>query len=97
MKDAASITTGMRLEAKRLGIHPSELGGLNICDAQRVDAAIRRAVKAERERCVKCVQDAANCKIIATSGLAAMRVMEQVAIEAINTPAKRPSKRKGKR
>jgi hypothetical protein len=65
--------------------------------ANRIRLAIRRAVKAERERCVKCVQYAANCKIIATSGLAAMRVMEQVAIEAINTPAKRPSKRKGKR
>lgn len=62
--------------------------------AKDIRRAIAYAVRKERERCVKCVQDAANCKIIATSGLAAMRVMEQVAIEAIVNEAKRPSRRK---
>jgi len=51
--------------------------------ATRIRRAINSAVRKERERCCVCVQDAANRKIIATSGLAAMRVMEQVSIEAI--------------
>jgi len=46
------ITTGMRIEAKRIGCKPTELGGGNLADARKIDRAITAAVRKERERCV---------------------------------------------
>jgi hypothetical protein len=63
--------------------------------ARRIRSAIRRAVKAERERCLYIVSR--ERKRVA-DGLEDHRYLSGNIIQAINTPAKkRPSKRKGRR
>jgi len=59
----------------------------------KINAAIRRAVNAERERCVYCV-----CGLKYNPKLSGHDSMILRVVAAINTPAKkRPSKRKGRR
>lgn len=57
------ITTGMRIEAARIGCEPHELGGGNLDDARKIDRAINAAVRKERERCVGIVQKECNTDI----------------------------------
>ncbi len=88
MKDAASITTGMRLEAKRLCIKPNELGGGNLRDAAAIDLAIGRAVKAERERCVLCVICAEVSHLSQTNEQMCRSIIRKI------NQAKRPSRKR---
>ena len=53
--------------------------------------AIRRAVKAERERCVKCVKAEATAAMVGKRFVSAYQI-----ITAINTPAKKRPSRKRK-
>jgi hypothetical protein len=55
--------------------------------ARRIRSAIRRAVKAERDRCVECVKTVRNSTKIGEF------VCDNI-IDAIQAKAKRPSKRK---
>ena len=55
------ITTGMRIEAKRLGLRPEDIMLNELREAKRIDRAITTAVRKERERCVACVDD---CKMV---------------------------------
>lgn len=41
----SKITKGMRLEAKRLGCKPRELGCFNLDDAKAIDKAIDKAIQ----------------------------------------------------
>jgi hypothetical protein len=55
--------------------------------ARRIRSAIRRAVKAERERCVECVKTARNSTKIGEF------VCDNI-IDAIQAKAKRPSRKR---
>lgn len=76
------ITTGMRIEAKRLGLRPEDIMLNELREAKRIDRAITTAVRKERERCVKCVDD---CKMVGSYAMISI-------IKAITG-----GKRKGKR
>jgi hypothetical protein len=54
-----------------------------------IRAAISLAVKAERERCVKCVQAESTAARVGQHFVSAYQI-----ITAINTPAKRPSRKR---
>lgn len=73
------ITTGMRIEAKRIGVKPTELGGLNLADARKIDRAIAAAVRKERERCVGIVVD----ELVETHPYAVKSIREKINAKAI--------------
>jgi hypothetical protein len=86
MKDAAAKIAATEYS----NIWPTEQAAL----ARKINTAIRRAVKAERERCCGIVQRECNKDAAWNGRYAATRKI----VSAINTPAKkRPSKRKGRR
>jgi acyl-CoA synthetase (NDP forming) len=56
----SKITKGMRIEAKRIGCKPSELGSGNLDNAKIIDKAIQEAatfaMRVERARIIDAVQ-----------------------------------------
>ena len=91
MKDAASRIADMTRETEYSG----EPAWSRERIARDIRSAISRAVKSERERCVKCVWNASEL-----DGSSTMRELERQRvcgniIKAINTPAtKRPSRKR---
>ena len=85
MKDAASRIANKMCETEYSG----EPAWSRARIARDIRTAIRRAVKSERDRCVKCVICSEDSHLSQTN-----EQMCRAIIRKINTPAKRPSRKR---